>query len=281
MRTIINTVWLALRAEELTRRRRLLVSAILGSVITVAICAVQAWTATSRRDLGLLAYGGAVQLGTWTPQSGEPSWNWAAADAWCGSWFGAVRQDGYAVSRMWDVRDLGLVRLRGGSSAPDRLPTESGWLGDASVASMPWVAGIESLAVGWPVRCLRGTYVWNSLAEHDLLYRRETVEGHDVSASDAEWAAGLLGITEIQPPRSVVPTRVLWLGLGINLSIWTMTVLATISFPRMVRAARCVWWERQGRCSSCGYGLAAAPHGDACPECGVRLGAVRDPRPVG
>jgi hypothetical protein len=42
MRTIINTVWLALRAEELTRRRRLLVSAILGSVITVAICAVQA-----------------------------------------------------------------------------------------------------------------------------------------------------------------------------------------------------------------------------------------------
>ena len=260
---------------------RVAVSMIVSFVIIVSICAVQAWTAAARRDVGLLAYGGSVQLGTWTPQSGEPSWSWAAADAWCGSWFGAVRQDGYAVSRMWDVRDLGLVRLRGASNTFDRLPRESGWLGDASVASMPWVAGIESLSVGWPVRCLRGTYVWNSLAEHDRVYRRETVEGHDISASDADWAAGLLGITDPQPPRSVVPTRVLWLGLGINLSVWSMIVLATISFPRMARAARGVWWERHERCGSCGYELAAAPHRTACPECGARSDEPRDPRGVG
>jgi hypothetical protein len=254
-----------------------LVSLIVGSVITLAICAVQAWTATARRGIGLLAYGGTVRLGTWTPRSGEPSWNWAAADAWCGSWFGAVRQDGYAVSPMWDARDLGFVRLRHASSPLDRLPKDSGWLGDASLASMPWVAGIESLSVGWPARCLRATYVWNSLAEQDRVFRRETVEGHDLSASGAEWAAGLLGITDPQPPRSVVPTRVLWPGLGINLSAWTMIVLATISFPRMVRAARGVWRERHGRCRSCGYELAATPPGTACPECGGGLGAVRAP----
>ena len=265
----------------MTRRRQVLVSCIAGSVITVVICAVQARTATARRGIGLLAYGGTVTLGTWTPRSGEPLWNWAASDAWCGSWFGAVRQDGYAVSQMWDARDLGLAQLRGASHTLDHLPASSGWLGDASVTAMPWVAGIESLSVGWPVRCLRGTYVWNSLAEHDHVHRRETVEGHDVSASDAAWAAGLLGITDPQPPRSVVPTHVLWLGTGINLSAWTMIVLATISLPTMVRAARGVWWERRGRCTTCGYELAATPHRTACPECGARSDEPREPRGVG
>jgi hypothetical protein len=173
---------------------------------------------------------------------------------------------------MWSAKDLALARFRGtganeaGSGKVDLLPACAGWLGDQHLAAVPWVAGVESMSVGWPVRCLRATYVWGSLSEQDRVDRARAIEGCDLPT---EWAARFFGVASPQPPRDIVPTHVLWRGMAINVCAWAVAFLGVISLPHTVRVVRGVWWRRRGRCERCGYDMAALSRGTACPECGA------------
>jgi hypothetical protein len=253
---------------RLARSIRLIaLSILIGILITILVGTAQTWIATSKRSMGLSAFGGQLQSGTWPVTSGYPAWDWIYLSATCGQWFGAVRRDGVGRSVMWSALGSAKSRIQRGKVLPDEINEQvAQWVEDH-----PWIAGIECLTVGFPVPCFRATYVWGSRVEFDRIDRGKAIEGCDLSQSDADWIAAMLGVAAPQAPKHVLPTHPLWCGVMTNIGVWSLLVFATFRTPCVFRVTRGAWRRRGGRCAYCGYDMRALP-GRACPECGAMAG---------
>lgn len=141
------------------------------------------------------------------------------------------------------------------------LFTEGAWRGTALTGRM--VAGgwggipadngqVESIAVGWPLRCFWGSFDWQR-------------EGCFADSS----SVGLYdtGRTLGRRRRLLIPCLPLWPNLLLNTLLFAAPLWAMLVGVRAVRQR-----HRRGCCAGCGYDLVGLPRTDAqglrCPECG-------------
>lgn len=129
----------------------------------------------------------------------------------------------------------------------DRLaPVAAGTLSAPDVAA-DGVAQLSEYANGWPVRAFAGAH-WKA---GDGAPRPLIREGMTKIAGDFR------------------PTRVLWLGLVVNVLVFGVVagvlLVVVVGGPGVVRG---IVRRRAGLCTKCGYARVGLGEGAACPECG-------------
>ena len=116
------------------------------------------------------------------------------------------------------------------------------------------VVAVHRVDVGWPAYMWTGGKVvqWDGAAEWDGA----------ISCPEAlEWL--LAGYTLFNDIRPILPYRLRWSGVIVNVGLALMLFLALdVGMRRIVATHR----VRRGRCSYCGYDN---PSGGRCPECGL------------
>ena len=227
---------------------------------------------------GLLSASGGqsnrVDAGTWRATPIAPSWKWVAVNRWFVGWFSAYRADGIGRGDLWDARGLA---VSGAANKLSRVavPPQGVWLSDETARETQRAAGCQTLALGWPFRSFRSTFLWGTAAEHEKGALWERVEeGVSLASWDVPTGLKVIGIDDAQMPRDSAPTRVLWWGLLANLVIYIAAVSLLLWVPDMFRLIRSRLRVRGGCCSACGYTLSGITT-QKCPECGTAFGLRR------
>lgn len=250
---------------------RVVCAVILGLVGMVVFAAVQWGLASRAYPGGVVAFGHRQVDGPWTGQVENQAWRYASFRSWYGDWFGAVSVDAYSSPMMYSFVSThapgGFLRW----DANFQLPRDE-WISAVDLRSNSWIAGCESFAVGWPMRCFRATYAWKNKAEYERMPRAIVVEGSEIDGPEHRtWIESLLG--GIGAPyllKEIIPTHVLWTNAIVNWAVWSSALFAVSYLPRGARFARGLYRVKRGRCGQCGYDVRASK--GLCPECGGAIG---------
>lgn len=124
------------------------------------------------------------------------------------------------------------------------IVTEMEWMG-STLGAMSGRSNrsMERAAAGWPIPCLQ----W---AAEDDTKPGPILRGLPVPLPHREW------------PERRLPLRPLWLGLAVDVVVWTVAATVVVTWFGFVRAN---WRIRRGLCPGCAY---PATEVGVCPECG-------------
>jgi len=221
----------------------LLVGTLLAS-FTVAEGSVERAFASDRR--GMCFYDrGRDQFGVW-----ENGFGFDAVTLRVGlPWFGnpsvhksMYEQQLFAANVPWVDRSFALPAMA-------RQPTIK-CAGMPQSAEEPYVTFYGMMYYGWPLRCLSGAWEHRE-PSGEILFRNSYPIGSSVSAASLR-------------KLLVLPGRPLWLGLLLNITIWSgVSAVCVFGHRYALRGFR----RHRGLCADCGYSLRETT-GRRCSECG-------------
>ncbi|MBX9737196.1 MAG: hypothetical protein K2X32_09745, partial [Phycisphaerales bacterium] len=187
-----------------------------------------------------------------------------------GTWLTAVREDSAGRSKLNDARAfLAAERMSGFAVAKPRLPSDA-WLAKNNDRSRLNVAGVDSFAVGWPIRCMRATAAWRSTRESGDSAALYVVEGVDFDhAWNFELPRSSLASAGTTNVIDVLPTQFLWKGYLINVGLWSLSLMSLPIGLAIFRELRSRVRSSRSLCHQCGYPLLSG----RCPECGSTVAA--------
>jgi hypothetical protein len=135
------------------------------------------------------------------------------------------------------------------------------------------VVDVVDSGYGWPMPCVQSRLVrlrdtTGKPAMRQLIGAKPNEELIVPHVEIGVFSAALTPENARMGYGEIWPTRVLWMGLMVNVAVWTLGAFALLSVPSTYRFIRARHRRLKGRCVHCGYSLAGMTVSAPCPECG-------------